>query len=504
MTELALTLRPGAPLHVALYEALRHAVLNGPLAPGDSLPSTRALAEQLGLSRGTVVAVFEQLKSEGYFAARVGSGTVVAEELPDLTFMPATQTQHPQQAPAPKKAPAYSRWGRTLEVPFPLEATKTPRPFRPHVPAVDAFPLELWSRLVARRARRDDSVWLGTSAVNGYLPLRKALVEHLRTSRGITTSPDCIVLMPSAQQALDLTARLFIDPGDQVWLEDPGYVGALAAFRASHAKIIPVPVDARGLIVSEGLAAAPNAKLVYVTPGHQWPLGVTLAIERRLELLAWARAKNRIIIEDDYDSEYRYEGRPVAALKSLDTDDVVIHVGAFSKTILPSLRLAYAVVPERMVDTFLAAKTTADRHTPVLAQAALTDFIEEGHFGRHLRRMRPLYAERRAALFDALTTEVGGLVEPIGSRAGLGFAVRLPKGINDVALSELLATQGVESMPISPQALLRHPTPALLLGFAPYAPVRLKAAAQTLSACFEPKFRSHIMGLPTDSPRQRG
>ena len=478
--ELPLTLRTGVPLQLALVEALREEMLRGRLRPGDALPSTRALCEQLEVSRGVVVGAFEQLIGEGYLSARGGSGTVVSAVLPDESF----EAPRSPQALRPSTAritPVLSRWAREFTSPFHIRETGTPRPFRPHVPAVDAFPVELWSRLVARRARRDEAVWLESAEVAGYLPLRRAIAAQLRASRAVKTSADCIVILPSLQQALEVTARLLVERGDSVWLEEPGYVGASAVFRAAGAKLIPVAVDDRGMVVSEARARAPRARLAYVTPGHQWPLGVTMAIERRLELLAWAREQKRYVFEDDYDSEFRYEGRPVPALKSLDGDDLVIHAGAFSKTMLPSLRLAYVALPERLVEPFIAVKSIVDRHTMVLPQAALADFIEEGHFGRHLRRMRGLYAERRSALLDALEQELRGAVQPIGARAGLGLAVRLPPGSDDVTVAAALEKQRVMSMPISPGALRGSTEGGLLLGFAPYAPGRLRNAVEVVA-----------------------
>jgi GntR family transcriptional regulator / MocR family aminotransferase len=478
--ELPLSLPRGLPLQRAIYQALRAAILERRLVGLERLPSSRALARQLGTSRGTVVAVYDQLLGEGYLSARVGSGTVVSEQLPDSAFTAPSGGVVP--TPRPSRAPKLSGWAQRLETPFPLVAARAARPFRAHLPAVDLFPEETWGRLVARAARREDRLWQGAGDVRGWLPLRRALVEHLRVARAIRTTVDHLVVLPSLQQALDLVARLVLDPGDQVWLEDPGYVGAQAVFRAVGAKVVPVPVDDRGLEVARAIALAPNAKLAVVTPSHQWPLGVTLAIERRLELLAWARAKRRYVYEDDYDSEYRYAGRPVPALKSLDTEDLVIHAGTFSKTLLPSLRLAYVVVPDALLERFLAAKSLVDRFTPVVLQAALASFIEQGHFERHLRRMRVVYAERRRALLDALEAELGGVVEPVGARAGLGLTVRVPEGVNDVELTQRLGAAGVEAMPLSALTHARGRQGGLLLGFAPFVPVRLRRAVEVLAS----------------------
>ena len=335
---------------------------------------------------------------------------------------------------------------------------------------------------MSRRARRDERVLLSDGDVRGYRPLREVLAEHLRVARGVACSADQIVIVPSVQQALDVAARLTLDAGDEVWMEDPGYAGARAVLQAAGATIVPVPVDAQGIDVAAGVRRAPRARLAYVTPGHQAPLGVTLTIDRRLALLGWARQSLALVVEDDYDSEYRYEGRPVPALQGLDRAGVVLHLGTFSKTLLPSLRLAYAVVPDALLDPFAAAKSILDRFTPPLGQAVLADFLDGGHFGRHLRRMREIYAERRAALLAAITAELGGALTVVGASAGLDLAARLPKGTDDRALADELAAAGVETLALSRHALERRDVSGLLLGFAAFSLARLRRSVATASA----------------------
>ena len=285
----------------------------------------------------------------------------------------------------------------------------------------------------------------------------------------------------SVQQVLDLVTRLCVDPGDAVWLEDPGYIGARAVFEAAAVRIVPVPVDDHGLDVAEGVRLAPQARLAYVTPGHQAPLGATLPIDRRLALLAWAEAQGAWVIEDDYDSEYRYRGRPVPALQSLDRAGVVVHTGTFSKTLLPALRLAYAVLPERLLERFVAAKSIMDRFTPVLGQAVLADFIEAGHFGRHLRRMRELYAERRSALLQALERELRDQVQVAGANAGLDVTLFLPPGCRERAVQSALAQQRIEAYPLGAHALRAKLRPGLVLGFAAFSPARLQRSVAQLA-----------------------
>jgi len=414
----------------ALYAELRNAMLEGRLQPGARLPSTRDLAIQLGIARGTVTLVYEQLRGEGYLASLRGSGTRVAETLPDRWFQ---EPQHSagRAGEGRHRGPRLSAWGKGLrQSPFGDNSRPIARPFRAHIPAVDAFPTEIWSRLLVHRARTDERLLLGDGDVRGYAPLREALAAHLRVARGVSCTADEVIIMPSVQRVLDIAARLTLAAGDAVWMEDPGYSGALFVFRAVGARIVPVPVDADGMNVMRGRELCPDARLAYITPGRQAPLGPTLSMERRLALLTHAEARRMLVIEDDYDSEYRYQGRPIPALAALDRAGLVLHTGTFSKTLLPSLRLSYAVVREPLLGRFVSAASGLDRFTPPLQQAALADFITEGHFGRHLRKMRELYAERRTALIGELA-RVLPEAEVMGASAGLDLAVRLPSWVND-------------------------------------------------------------------------
>jgi len=357
--------------------------------------------------------------------------------------------------------------------------------FRAHYPAVDAFPSELWGQAVARRARRDERLLLSDGDVRGHLPLREAVAEYLRSSRGVKCAPEQIVILPSVQQLLDLVARLVLEPGASVWIENPGYHGARVAFEATGATLVPVPVDDSGMQVDIGVRRAPDARLAYATPSHQAPLGTTMSLERRMALLEWATKNGSFVIEDDYDSEYRYESRPLPAMQGLDQDGLVVHTGTFSKTLLPSLRLAYAVVPEKLLDKLLVAKSAIDRFTPPLLQAALADFMEAGHFGRHLRKMRELYAERRTALLDAIAAELGDAVEVVGSSAGLDMCVRLPPGVDDRRVEKDLGASNVDVFAISRDAIEPLGQGGLLLGYAPYSPARLRKGVAAMRPVLE-------------------
>ncbi|MDC3955529.1 PLP-dependent aminotransferase family protein [Polyangium jinanense] len=474
-------------MHRAAYDALRGAILEGRLRPGARLPSTRDLAEQLGVARGTVVAAFGQLAAEGYIVGRHGSGTFVSSDLPDAWL----QVKPPgAKRRARPRAPHLSRWGAGLDASKnPFGRSGTLRPFRAHLPALDVFPHEAWSRMVTRAARRAVGTRLADIDIRGVRVLREAIAEHLRVARGVSCSAEQVIVMPSVQQALDITARLVLDPGDRVWMEDPGYVGVRPLLECLGAEIVPLPIDEDGLDVAAGIERAPDARLAYVTPAHQAPLGVTLSIERRLALLDWAAAHGAWIFEDDYDSEYRYEGRPLAALQGLDDAGVVIHAGSFSKTMSPALRLAYVIVPDALLDRFVTAKSVLDRFTPPLAQTALAEFISEGHFVSHLRRMRELYAERRAALLEAITSELGGAIEVIGSNAGLALCVWLPPGVDDRAAASAIAAHSVVATPLSALAIRPLQRGGLLLGFAAFKPARLRAAVVAMSAALAPLLR---------------
>ncbi len=471
-------------LHSRLYSALRGAMVEGRLRGGERLPSTRDLAAQLGVARGTVVNVFEQLLSEGYLVARIGSGTEVSSELPDQSF-PARSADGPTTVGGEPAKLVLSRWAsRSGRSPFP----RTPQPlraFHAHVPALDAFPQDVWGKLASRRARRGEMALLRDSDPRGYAPLREAVAEHLRFSRGVRADSDHVVIVSGLQQALEITSRIVLDPGDTAWMEDPGYVGANAVLRARGVRVVPVPVDEEGLRVDVGIARHGRARLAYVTPAHQAPSGVVLAPARRMALLAWAAKAGAVVFEDDYDSEYRYEGRPVPALQGDDAHSVVVHAGSFSKTLFPGLRLGYVVLPDALLDAFVDAKSISDRYAPAFMQAVLADFILEGHFGRHLRRMRMLYGGRREALLDGLARTLGGAIDVVGAPAGLDLALRFVEPIDDIALVASLSRRGISAEALS--ALYTRPPgrAGLLLGFAAVAERRIGDGVVGLARAFE-------------------
>jgi GntR family transcriptional regulator/MocR family aminotransferase len=463
--EILLDTSSAVPLHRQLYEGLRGAILAGRLSAGTRLPATRMLAHELGISRNTVLNAFEQLLAEGYVEGQTGSGTYVSHVLPDdlLHVLPTP--------PAQPLAPSNRRLSQRGSL---LAATSVtavddqgpPRAFRTGLPAFDTFPFDIWTRLVARHWKQPPPELLSYGDPAGYHRLREVIAAYLGAARGVQCTTDRVIIVAGSQQGLDLAARVLLDPGDRVWIEDPGYVGARGALRSAGAELVPVPLDQEGLRVAVGIDTCANARMAYVTPSHQFPLGVTMSLSRRLALLDWARRADAWLLEDDYDSEYRYTGRPLPALQGLDGDGRTIYLGTFSKVLFPSLRLGYLVVPLDLVNAFVAAKALADRHPPSIEQAALADFIAEGHFARHIRRTRALYAGRQAALIAAAQHELAGLMELHPAAAGMHLVGWLPPGMADTDAASRAAAVGVDVSPLSAYALEPLERGGLLLGYA--------------------------------------
>lgn len=479
-----------APLYRQLYERLRAEILEGQLEAGARLPSTRSLASQLGVSRNTTALAYQQLLLEGYIESRVGDGTRVASVRPEqLQRLRGTATSRHASHTAAVQPGTLSRRGQLLvNAPYPgemsanlrtPEATETPV-FRAGQPDVSHFPHEIWARLVAKHARHSLGAFALYQHAQGYLPLREAIAAHIGITRGVHCSPDHIIVTAGSQGALDLVARVLLDPGDRAWVEDPGYLGARGALLAAGTSIVPVPVDGEGIMVEEGRQRYRDARLAVVTPSHQFPTAVTMSLGRRLELLQWARDVQAWVAEDDYDSEYRYSGRPLEALQGLDNDQRVIYIGTFSKVLFPSLRLGYLVAPAALVSGFVAARRFIDVHPPMLEQLALADFIAEGHFARHLRKMRLLYLERRDTLVAALRRELGDLVDVGVPEAGMHLVAWLPEGMSAQAVAQQLAAQGLHALPIISDDQRPYSRDGLVLGFASDSLEALRAGARRL------------------------
>jgi len=460
-----------------LYEELRSAILDGRLRPGARLPASRDLAAAYGLARATIVTAFDQLKSEGYVEGRPGSGTYVSQVLPEQLL--DVRGPHAEER-LPHRRVSLSEYARRLQ-PFRGTAPRPIRAFRANQPALDLFPTTLWAQVAARRLRRVSANLLAGGEALGYRPLRQAVADYLSSSRGVKCTADQVLVLSGAQEALDRTARILLNPGESVWMEEPGYPGAAVVFRAVGARICPVPVDAEGMDLDRGLQRWKRARLAYVTPAHQFPLGVTMSLRRRLALLEWARRSGTLIFEDDYDSEYRYSGRPIPALQGLDRSGVVIFAGSFSAVLFPALRLGYLVVPPEMVDVFAAAESVSTHHPPLLEQAVLCDFITEGHFARHIRRMRELYAERLSVLLDGARAKLGELLEISTVEAGLQTVGWLKGGLRAERVAELAAKRDVEVVPLRRYASGRSRREGLILGFAAVDPRELRRGVEELA-----------------------
>lgn len=468
----------GMPLYRWLYEQLRTAILEGRLRPASRLPATREVGRTYKLSRATVVAAFEQLKSEGYVEGRTGSGTYVSKVLPEQLLHAGGA--HPQ-SPLSHRHITFSSYAKRLQ-PFRSVAAQPVRAFRANQPALDLFPTNLWAQVASRRLRRASAQLLAGGETLGYRPLREAVAEYLNTSRGVHCATEQVLIVSGAQEGLDRTARLLLNPQDAAWMEQPGYPGAAAVLRAAGARICGVPVDSEGLDLDRGIKRWPRPRLLYVTPAHQFPLGVTMSLRRRLALLEWARKSGVLIFEDDYDSEYRYSGRPLPALQGLDRAGVVIFGGSFSAVMFPAMRLGYLVVPPEMVEVFAAAQSVSTHHPPLLGQAVLCDFIREGHFARHIRRMREVYAERLGVLLEAATKELRGLIEISNVEAGLQTIGYLQEGFSADQIVSQAAKRQVELKSVGPYyASKKKPTNGLVLGFAAVEPKELQRGVKELA-----------------------
>ncbi|MFC3682309.1 MocR-like pyridoxine biosynthesis transcription factor PdxR [Hydrogenophaga luteola] len=457
------------PLHRQLYEALRRAMLDGKLGPGERLPSSRDLAQDLDLSRNTVVAAINQLSVEGYLVSRVGSGTYVNESVPR-----AASGRHPGATGVrpPAATPRLSARGEALATRFCATELEV-QPFTPGIPDFNAFPLTLWQRLQNKHWRMTYPDMLDYNSSGGYAPLRRAIADYLRVFRSVQLDADQVIVTTGTQQSLELCARLLADHGDTVWVEDPAYWGAVKAFMATGLDLHPVPVDDEGIRPSAADDARPP-RLIYLTPSHQYPSGAVMSLPRRHQLLSTARTHNAWVLEDDYDSEYRFSGPPISSLEGLDTDGRVLYMGTFSKVLYPGIKLGYLVVPKALVASFRQAHYDLNRPGQMPLQAALAEFMEMGHFSSALRRARQSYGERRQCLLEALKPVLApaGQEGPFisGAEQGLHLCLRLPVQTDDRALAQRIAQQGLTVRPLSAYCLARKDLQGLVIGYG-YAPL---------------------------------
>lgn len=460
--------RPGSPVYEQLYRKLRDLILGGTLTPDVRLPSSRTFARMLGLSRTTIMAAYGQLESEGYIEQVRGSGAYISPLPPDRLLRVRVEAEPQRASAAPDRT-----------------ATAPPVPFSSHVPDHSLFPFRAWGRLLGRSWRHPDTSLLAQRELFGHPGLREAIAKHLDQWRGIDCDPAQIIITSSAGEAIDLVARALLPKGAAIWFEDPGYTATQAAAEANGLKVIPVPVDDAGLIVDAGIDASPNAGAAVVTPSRQYPLGHTLSVARRLALLDWARANGAWIIEDDYDSEYRYTGRPLASLMSLDDWDRVIYLGSFSKVMLSSIRLGFIVAPPGAADALRACLQMHGSKASLIAQPALAEFISSGAYGAHIRKTRRVYARRQSALLQALEDHLAGILSAPAQSAGLHVVAlasdQLARRSDDVTLSHMAHDAGISVTPLSPYYRSHPPKTGLILGFAGFSEQQIDDGARRLS-----------------------
>lgn len=472
------------PLHQQLYKELRQAILSGRLQCAQRMPSSRALAKNLAVSRTTVLLSYDQLLGEGYLKTVPASGTFVACQLPDELL----QSTVPQPvSPPPKSCIKLSSYGATL-----ANVELPPPPPKSHIdfgfygkPALDEFPIQLWRRLLSRTCRASPTMLDYASDPAGYKPLREAIARYLIQSRAVRCTPNQVIIVNDSQQALDLLARLLLNPGDRVAMEDPGCFEARYVFQAQGAEVLPVPVDDSGMVVESLPVGTVPIKLAYVTPSHQFPTGVVLSLSRRLALLAWAQQSGAIILEDGYNSEFRYDERPIPALQGLTVGDSVIYIGTFSKVLFPALRMGYVVVPERLAPLVVRAKWLGDRQSPLLEQCTLTHFINEGHLDSHIRRMRILYAQRRQILVESIKHELGDRATLMGDNAGMNMMVQFHTHLSDEEIISRAIQNGVKLNSIRACCIKADGEGKFVLGYANLTPEKIQDGVSRLARVFQ-------------------
>lgn len=442
-----------SPLRQQLYEKLRQAILKGLLRPGQRIPSTRLFAKTLRISRATVTQSYEQLLNEGYIETTVGSGTFVCTQLPH-SFADSVSTKSNQLATY--LFPKLSKYGEQLVVANAIQPTSSVEPivscsFHYGQTVFDGYSMQIWRKLLSYYCR-NDATWLDyTNDVLGYRPLREAISNYLAVSRNVNCEPDQILITNGAQQALYLVTRLLINPGETIALEEPGYREARFIFSSQGAKLLPISVDHKGLMVEKlKRQFTESVRLIYITPAHQFPTGATLPLSRRLELLSWAQQTEVLIIEDDYDSEFRYGQRPIPALKGLDKNNLVLHIGTFSKVLFPALRIGYLVLPENLISLFKQAKWLSDLQRPLLEQCVLADFIAKGYLESHIRRMRSNYEQRRHFLVQSFNQCLGKQIMLLGESAGTHLMARLQTHLSDQEIIQQMAQSGIEMVSAQP------------------------------------------------------
>ena len=456
-----ITLDDASPLYRQLYNWFQRAIVEGRLRPGQRVPSTRGLARELTISRIPVLTAYQQLHAEGYLESFTGAGTRVAASIPPDMF----KSRKPAQRGAVRKIGVKISSRLDAVLALPPDPRQPGKAFRVSLPALDHFPNEIWSSLLSRHSRRPAHQHQAYGDPMGDMAFRQAIADYLGASRAVRCDASQIMIVAGSQHGLQIAARALLNDGDAVWMEEPGYPGAHRAFAIAGVRAVPVPVDQEGLDVDSGLRRCPDARAAYITPSHQYPMGMTMSAARRMKLLNWAQKARAWIIEDDYDSEYRFGGHPLASVQGLGPGDRVIYVGTFSKVLFPALRVGYLVIPKELVPGFRVARDSIDLFPSTLFQRALTDFIRQGHFARHIRRMRMLYMERRRMLIEALNKNLSDRIEIVSADAGMHLVCLLPAGSDDRDVSRRAARAGISVIPLSTCYLGRPSRPGLVLGY---------------------------------------
>jgi GntR family transcriptional regulator/MocR family aminotransferase len=481
---IALDFDSTTPLYRQISVWFQRAIRAGQLRPGQRVPSTRALAKELRISRIPVQSAYELLIAEGYLEPFVGAGTCVCQSIPDAFPRPGRDNLPTTTAvidSPPRGRRTVSRRAAGMRGPAQMWLRECHG-----CTDLQHFPIALWSKLVSRHLREMSSNIMGYGEPMGYWPFREALAEYLGAFRAVSCHPSQILVTTGSQQALQISALALLDPKDEVWLEEPGYPGTQQALKAAGARLVPVPVDGNGLDLAYGIRHAPRARAIYVTPARQYPMSVTMSATRRIELLSWATRNGAWIVEDDYDSEFRYTGNPIASLQGLDADGRVIYVGTLTKVMFPALRLGFMVVPKDLVETFVDLRNATDTvSTPVLYQMAMTDFIREGHFSRHIKRMRTVYQERRRALAEAVRLQAQGVLEVVGIDAGLSMVVLLPSGIDDVEVAHGAPRMTIGVFPLSRCFAAPPERGGLIISYANIDPKEIPAMIGALKSIVE-------------------
>jgi len=462
----------GSTIHNQLYEQLKNGIYEGMLRSGDRMPSSREMSVELKISRNVVIQVFEQLRMEGFFETQTGSGTFISKNADKFPSSKRLIT-HPVQKPGHSTANPYGLNDVFKEH---ISEWEPLHPFQVSIPLIPEFPFHAWTRISTSVHKNMAALHLGYDDAQGYLPLRKALCDHLRISRSINCDPETMLIVNGTRQGLHLTAEMLLNKGDQCWMEDPGYPGATSALRRFGGQICPIPITNDGMDLDFAMQHYPKSKLAYVSPSHQFPIGNTMPLNERIKLLNWARDNQMWIIEDDYDSEFRYNSRPIPALQGMDTNGNVIYSGTLSKVLLPALRLGYMVFPtEAMARQFATAKSVIDGQSNIITQAIVCEFIRQGHFSRHIRRMRLLYKKNQDDLVSLVNQHLAGLLTPVPVEAGMHLLAWLPPDINAEVIANEALKEGLIIHTLSQYSIKYDHPNGIILGFTGFSFAQMEA-----------------------------